>query len=254
MQRAVAKIDGSPLDFSGLYDVEVWIGAIFAVVVFLVPLVLTGRSILRQMRSSHYAELDRIYMDILKTAIDNPYLRDRELIPHYVQYLRSQNTWLKARGLAGDPPAWDDAIAAQRREQALKYDSYAFIVFNFLETIHDRCDDNRRWDGRPDGKLRTTWEGVIGDEVRLHSAWFDMETIPVAKTRSAKFCVEFAQFMWDRGWENERWSYRSPQQIRRLHPEKFADARPARAEFGTVAITPAQAEPLPAGGPKERRI
>ncbi len=210
------------IKWDGLYAADVWIGGAFAVVVFLLPLLLTGQGFIRQMRSGHYSELDRIYMDILRMGIDMAYLRDPQRIGAYVAYLKSTNAWRVAHGLAGEALAQTNGeVSSRLREEALQYDAYAFIVFNFLETIHDRCDENKDWRGRPDPRLKNTWQGIIGDEYRLHGAWFDLETIPVDGSRSTKFCLGFAQFMWDRRWNDARWDYLSERAIRAKHADKF---------------------------------
>lgn len=56
---------------------------------------------------SNYTELDRIYFDLLKTAVEKPHLIDPE--------------------------------AVRSGEQQREYNTYAFMVWNVCETIHDRC-------------------------------------------------------------------------------------------------------------------
>jgi hypothetical protein len=88
------------------------------------------------LREGYYAELDRIYFDLLKIGLERPYLR------------------------TPTPPT----DAAKARE----YDAYAFMVWNFLETIVDRCE---RGSNRA---LRETWYPVVANECALHRAWFDV--------------------------------------------------------------------------------
>jgi hypothetical protein len=40
------------------------------------------------------------------------------------------------------------------------------MVWNFLETIYDRCQRDKH--------LRSTWYPAIAAENRLHRAWFDL--------------------------------------------------------------------------------
>lgn len=47
-----------------------------------------------------------------------------------------------------------------------RYNLYAFIVWNFLETIDDRCGKKRTC------RLRTTWDPIFMQDGRLHLAWF----------------------------------------------------------------------------------
>ena len=88
---------------------------------------------LRSVKFRHYAELDKGYFDLLAMAVDKPFLRT---------------------------PG-----ALESEEQRLAYDSYAYMVWNFLETVRDRCMSNV--------ELRETWFPVIDAENRVHRAWFD---------------------------------------------------------------------------------
>lgn len=88
----------------------------------------------RTLRDSYYAELDRVYLELLKIALERPYLLDFATAPN----------------------------PSKQRE----YDAYAFMVWNFLETIVDRCQ------GKKD--LCDTWYPVVGAENALHRKWFDL--------------------------------------------------------------------------------
>ena len=103
------------------------------------------------LRDSYYAELDRVYFDLLKIGLERPYLLDFPQSP--------------------DP--------AKARE----YDAYAFMVWNFVETVFDRCQG--RWRRR----LRDTWYPVIEAENERHRQWFD-----VPENRR-KFKAHFCQFI-----------------------------------------------------------
>jgi hypothetical protein len=89
----------------------------------------------RTLRDSSYAELDRMYFELLKIAIERPYLMDT--------------------AAATDP--------TKQRE----YEVYAFMIWNFLETVYDRCQG---WSKK---HLRTTWYPIIAAENTLHRMWFD---------------------------------------------------------------------------------
>src|SRR5215469_7760302 len=91
-------------------------------------------SFTRTLRDGYYAELDRVYLELLKIALERPYLLDFPTAP--------------------DP--------SKQRE----YDTYAFMVWNFLETIVDRCGGNK--------KLCETWYPVVAAENTLHRKWFDL--------------------------------------------------------------------------------
>ena len=103
------------------------------------------------LREGYYAELDRIYFELLKIGLERPYLR------------------------APAPPT-DPA-------RANEYDAYAFMVWNFLETIVDRCDKVSNH------ALRETWYPVVATECALHRAWFDV------KENRLKFKDRFCRFI-----------------------------------------------------------
>ena len=114
----------------------------------------------------HYGELDRMYFDLLKIAVDKPHLRAP--IP-----------------------------ASQRSREPSEYETYAYMVWNFVETVVDRLElsspdaastidgnDGRGWlrsrhsapsDLAEDiwaARLRGTWEAAIDEEMRIHAQWW----------------------------------------------------------------------------------
>ena len=101
------------------------------------------------LRDSYYAELDRIYFELLKIGLERPYLVNFATIPE----------------------------PGKQQE----YDMYAFMVWNFLETIFDRCQGLSR------KRLRETWYPIVGAENKLHRDWFD-------RNRS-KFKAPFSAFI-----------------------------------------------------------
>jgi hypothetical protein len=103
------------------------------------------------LREGYYAELDRVYFELLRIGLDRPYLR------------------------AFVPPT----DPAQVRE----YETYAFMVWNFLETVVDRCESSS------DRKLRETWYPVVATESALHRDWFEV------KENRAKFKGRFCRFI-----------------------------------------------------------
>ena len=88
------------------------------------------------LRDSYYAELDRVYFDLLKIGLEHPDLLDFPTSP--------------------DPG------------RAREYDAYAFMVWNFVETVYDRCQG---WSKR---RLRQTWYPVIAEENARHRDWFNL--------------------------------------------------------------------------------
>ena len=88
------------------------------------------------LRDAYYAELDRVYFELLKIGLERP-------------------------DLLSFPTSPDPA-------KAKAYGAYAFMVWNFVETIFDRCQG---WSKR---RLRETWYPIIAGETALHRAWFDL--------------------------------------------------------------------------------
>ncbi len=89
----------------------------------------------RNLKVSHYNELDKAYQTLLNIAFQNPFLVKPEIIT--------------------------------TNEQKEKYDIYAFMVWNFLEAIYVKCTK--------DEHLRETWVPIIEVEGKLHFAWFKRE-------------------------------------------------------------------------------
>ncbi len=87
----------------------------------------------RSLNTTHYNELDRMYFDLLHMALEKPYLRN--------------------------------PLALQNAHQKQEYDVYAYMVWNFLEAVHDRCMKNK--------ELCSTWHPTIDAEDRLHRKWFE---------------------------------------------------------------------------------
>jgi hypothetical protein len=88
------------------------------------------------LRDSYYAELDRVYFDLLQIGLEHPEILDF-------------------------PKTHDPNLARQ-------YDLYAFMVWNFVETVFDRCQG---WSKR---RLRETWYPVIAEENAKHREWFNL--------------------------------------------------------------------------------
>lgn len=115
----------------------------------LVGAALSARKLADAQRLENYTEIDQMYLSLLSMAIERPYL-------------------LEPAGIT-DPM------------HRLQYDTYAYAVWNFLETIFDRC--------RTDPVLRTTWYPVLAFERRRHRAWFE------APVNQPKFRQAFRDFV-----------------------------------------------------------
>ena len=88
------------------------------------------------LRDAYYAEIDRVYFELLKIGLERP-------------------------DLLAYPASPDPAKASQ-------YGAYAFMVWNFVETIFDRCQG---WSNR---RLRETWYPIIASENAVHRQWFEL--------------------------------------------------------------------------------
>ena len=107
-------------------------------------------SFTKSIRASYYAELDRIYFDLLKIALERPYLL-----------------------------SFPESPDAQKQRE---YDIYAFMIWNFLETVFDRCGKHKH--------LRDTWYPVVAAENMLHRTWFDQRQ---NRTRFKQSFIEFIE-------------------------------------------------------------
>jgi hypothetical protein len=100
------------------------------------------------LRDAYYAEIDRVYFELLKIGLERP-----ELLSY------------PTRQPSPDSP---DSPTSPDPAKADQYGAYAFMVWNFLETIFDRCQG---WSKR---RLRETWFPIIAAENALHRGWFEL--------------------------------------------------------------------------------
>lgn len=100
---------------------------------------------------SHYSELDGTYASLLEKAIEHP---------HFV----------------ADQPERDAT-------EKVQYDLYAFMVWNFVETIVDRCQNNK--------SLSETWSPIVLVEAKKHYAWF------IRPENKEKFKESFRNYVQD---------------------------------------------------------
>jgi hypothetical protein len=108
---------------------------------------------IKSRNDSTYDIFDITYLDILKIAIENPKFRDSSLTNNYFENFKA--------------------------DEKRKYEIYAFICFNFCETIFDKSND----------KLMKTWSPIVAIEVQLHRSWF------IDKGNSTKFKLEFIDYV-----------------------------------------------------------
>lgn len=162
----------------------------------------------------HYAELDRFYFDLLAMTMDRPLLRSPKP-------LLTDGDALKGK--------YQPFARSDRRRAA--YDTYALMVWCFLETIHDRCVETPEPKQR--AQLMATWVTAIRAEDRIHRGWFLSQLAGAAEDRSSgvasqsQFCPEFALFVLERHWERDDWAYSKDAALRLEHLLRLAHQAPS---------------------------
>lgn len=122
---------------------------VIATIMAVFALIYSMRTYNKTMQVVHYGEIDKMYFEILKEALAKPHLVRKNIV--------------------------------RDEEQEVEYELYAFIVWNFLESIYDRC--------MLDKALKTTWFPIIEAESEQHLLW-----IQNPKNRT-KFKDEFLNFI-----------------------------------------------------------
>jgi len=102
----------------------------FATILGVIALISTIKGLRRSLKTSQYISLDNMYLTLLQLTLERP-------------HLNSPQTLTKIR----------------RPE----YESYAYMLWNFLETIFDHCEKDKG--------LRETWYPTIRAESELHGDW-----------------------------------------------------------------------------------
>ncbi|MDD5373864.1 MAG: hypothetical protein PHO62_10625 [Sulfurimonas sp.] len=139
-------------EYTTLWAAVSAIMGVIATMMAVFALLYSMRSYNKTMRIVHYGEIDKMYFEILKEALAKPHVVRQNIV-------RSE-------------------------EEEVEYGIYAFIVWNFLESIYDRC--------MLDVSLQTTWFPIIEAERATHLAWIQN---PQNRT---KFKDEFLNFI-DKG-------------------------------------------------------
>jgi hypothetical protein len=111
----------------------------------------------QQLSAAYYAELDKLYFDLTSLL-------------------------LTVDGLAATCDRADDAAHDPQ------YDTYCLMLWNFIETVYDRCCDGNgrftqeipRWSWERSMKIRLfeTWRPVIDRDGGRHLAWFSTPERP----------------------------------------------------------------------------
>jgi hypothetical protein len=139
-------------EYTTLWAAVSAIMGVIATIMAVFALLYSMRSYNKTMRIVHYGEIDKMYFEILKEALAKPHVVRQNIV-------RSE-------------------------EEEVEYGIYAFIVWNFLESIYDRC--------MLDVSLQTTWFPIIEAERATHLVWIQN---PQNRT---KFKDEFLNFI-DKG-------------------------------------------------------
>jgi hypothetical protein len=145
--------------------------------------------------AAFYSELDKMYSDLLRLALERPYLRSP-------QRVESDSAACASEYVAY--PALAGTDEGRRLED--EYAIYAFMIWNFVETIHDRCETYPN--------LLGTWATIVAAENDIHRGWFIREMRNAHSAKGAeKFCKEFQVFVFDENFkpdvfgEYHRWNY-----------------------------------------------
>lgn len=125
---------------------------VIATTLAIFALIYSMRTYRKTMQIVHYGEIDKMYFEILKEALAKPHLVRKNM--------------------------------ERSAEQEVEYDIYAFIVWNFLESIYDRC--------MLDTDLQKTWFPIIEAERKIHLAWIQEHE------NRTKFKADFLSFI-DKG-------------------------------------------------------
>lgn len=94
-------------------------------------------------KSSGYLEVDRQYQSLIAMAISNPKLRDLHFTKKYKSYISS------------DPEFYHS------------YCAYAYMIWNFIETIYDISKTRKMF-----SRIDDVWFPSIIEENKLHYSWF----------------------------------------------------------------------------------
>lgn len=115
------------VEWNAVQGITSSIGTLLAAVALLYSMT----SFKKTLKYIHYDDIDKNYFELMKIAFENPYVQSPEQI--------------------------------SAPQEAEKYNLYAFMMWNFLEAIHDRCLE--------DPELKDTWTPIIQAEGRRHRGW-----------------------------------------------------------------------------------
>lgn len=118
------------------------IGTLISIIIALLSLIISFLVSINSQSKNDYIEIDNQYKDLLELGIKNPKLRDPQVAVNYKE------------------------LKENDRETYYKYCSYAYMMWNFLETIYDFGSKKKN------SSLGNIWEPVLIEENKLHYRWF----------------------------------------------------------------------------------
>lgn len=136
-------------DYATMWSAVGAIATGLAAILGAIALVYTIVGLRKSLNMTHYTNLDTMYMTILQMTMERPYLKTPDHLT-------------------------DD-------RQRSEYDTYAYVLWNFLESIYDHCLEDKY--------LRATWYPSIRAESQRHRAWLD------APENRIKFKDDFYRFI-----------------------------------------------------------
>lgn len=139
-------------DYDTMWQAISSIMAVIATLMATYALLYTVKTYKKTMQVVHYGEIDRMYFDILKESLGKPYLSRSNI--------------------------------QKDEDQEQEYGIYAFIMWNFLEAIYDRCELDR--------DLQKTWYPILEAESDAHKPWLEKDG------NRKKFKNEFLEFIENR--------------------------------------------------------
>lgn len=122
-------------EYQMFWDAVSSIMAVLATAMACFALIYSVKTYKKTMQTVHYGEIDKMYFDILKESLVKPHLSKGNF---------------------------------ERNEtEQMEYDIYAFILWNFLESIYDRCENDK--------ELQKTWYPILDVEATNHRKWIELE-------------------------------------------------------------------------------
>ena len=111
------------------------IGSVMAVMIAVLAVAFSSRQFRKSMRITHYDALDALYLNLLRSGLEKPHLRQPN--------------------------------AHRTPEETAEYEIYAHMAWCVAETIFDHAEN--------DPELMSVWFSAIEIENGLHRDWFERD-------------------------------------------------------------------------------